>query len=380
VSSGVPSRHESLSCASLAVGQGPLARSRRADRGGHLTMAFQALETFPALGEARHHLLSEITNDHHATADVVSTIESDVALIAAILRLANARPAGRGATDTVICAVGLLRPQAIQALASRVRTFDFFERASMWDSEPERFRLHALATQRAADRIASRTGYANRDRLAVTSLLHDIGKLVLIHAHPGYPSQFHNGAKTPEERIQQERRELGVDHALVGGVLIRRWRLPASLATPIERHHDPDAEGEAAIIRLADMLAHYEQNGCVSPSEMVKSARAVGLGPETLRQLMHEPPGARQSPRRRHLDPNPLTKQELVLLDQLARGSAYKQIAIDLALSANTVRSHLHNIYVKLGVVDRTQAVLVANARGWLAALVWASAPGRAHG
>ena len=143
--------------------------------------------------------------------------------------------------DTVVDAVEVLSPQTVQTLGARVRTFDFFERSSVWDSAPERFRLHALATQNAADRLAVETGYEQRDRLTVVSLLHDIGKLVLLHAYPGYPEQVHNGARTPEERIHAERRELGVDHALVGGVLARRWGLPSSIASVIERHHSPEA-------------------------------------------------------------------------------------------------------------------------------------------
>jgi len=39
-------------------------------------------------------------------------------------------------------------------------------------------------------------------------------------------------------------RELGVDHALVGGVLARRWNLPKSVASAIERHHAEDAQVE----------------------------------------------------------------------------------------------------------------------------------------
>ncbi len=77
----------------------------------------------------------------------------------------------------------------------------------------------------------------------VTALLHDLGKLVLVHAYPGYPQQVHGDARTPEERLQRERRELGVDHALVGGVIARRWGLPGSIAQVIESHHAPDAEG-----------------------------------------------------------------------------------------------------------------------------------------
>src|SRR6202034_585246 len=262
-------------------------------------------------------------------------------------------------------AVDLLSAQAVQALAARVRTFDFFERASVWDAAPERFRLHALATQRAADRVAGEVGYEHRDRLTVTSLLHDIGKLVLMHAYPGYPAQVHQGAQTPEARIHQERRELGVDHALVGGVLARRWGLPVSVATVIERHHSQDAVGEAAFVRLADMLAHYAQGAPVSPAELLQCARVVGLGPEELRRVMYELPNP-TSQRQRHVDPCPLSGRELGVLQRLAEGKVYKQIAHELTLSTSTVRTHLHNIYGKLGAVDRAQAVLIATERGWL--------------
>jgi putative nucleotidyltransferase with HDIG domain len=341
------------------------ARQQNEGHGRRLTQAFEALESFPALAESRKRLLTVMSKDHVATADVVTAVESDVALVTAVLRVANQAQGTRGRADTVVAAVELLSPQTVQALAARVRTFDFFERASVWDAAPERFRLHALATQHAADRVASEVGYENRDRLTVTSLLHDIGKLVLIHAYPGYPAQVHQGAQTPEQRIHQERRELGVDHALVGGVLARRWGMPVSIATVIERHHSQEATGEAAFVRLADMLAHYGQGAPVSPAEMLRSARVVGLGPAELRRVLYELPSA-SSQRQRHVDPCPLSGRELGVLQRLAEGKVYKQIAHELTLSTSTVRTHLHNIYGKLGAVDRAQAVLIATERGWL--------------
>jgi putative nucleotidyltransferase with HDIG domain len=341
-------------------------RHRSTGHPGRLMLAFDALETFPVLGESRTRLLAVTTADHHATADIISAVESDVALVAAMLRLANTTSGGRGLIDTVAGAAEILSRQDIQALASSGRTFDFFGRADTWKSTPARFRLHALATQHAADRIAACANYPDRERLAVTSLLHDIGKLVLIRAHPGYPSQVHAGASTPEDRVQQERRELGIDHAMVGAVVLRRWGLPASVATPIERHHHADADGEAAIIRLADMLAHYERAASVAPGAMIQSARAVGLTTNQLRTLMQEPPCSHPRQRQRHLDPSPFTHRELEVLQQLAKGSVYKKIARDLSLTASTIRTHLHNIYGKLGVGDRAQAVLLASKNGWL--------------
>jgi putative nucleotidyltransferase with HDIG domain len=340
-------------------------RHQNEGHGRRLMLAFEALDAFPALSESRTRLLTVISKDNVATADVVSAVESDVALIIAVMRLANDAQGAGERVETVVGAVERLTPQAVQGIANRVRTFDFFERANGWDTVPERFRLHALATQHTADRLAAEVGYEHRDRLTVTSLLHDVGKLVLMHAYPGYVAQVRRDGQTPEKRVHQERRELGVDHALVGGVLARRWGLPPAIATVIERHHNLDATGEAAFVRLADMLAHYAHGAPVAPNEMLACARSLGFGPEELRRVMYELPNSRDQ-RQRMVDPCPLSGRELGVLQRLAEGKVYKQIAHELTLSTSTVRTHLHNIYGKLGAVDRAQAVLIATERGWL--------------
>ncbi len=147
-------------------------------------------------------------------------------------------------------------------------------------------------------------------------------------------------------------------------MLARRWALPNRLATAIERHHADDADGEAALVRLADMLAHYGHGQAVDPKELLKAARMLELTPESLRSLMYELPYAGNG--KRNVEPCPLSGRELDVLRKLAEGKVYKQIAHELSLSTSTVRTHLHNIYGKLGAVDRAQAVLIAIERGWL--------------
>ena len=341
-------------------------RPRNEGHGKRLTAAFEALELFPALAESRNRVLQVISGDRPSPGDVVRAIESDVALVIAVLRLANGVESHRrGGVESVVEAVEVLSPEAVQRLAATAEVFEFFERGKTWDAAPERFRIHAVAVQRAADRLAVHAEYAHRDRLLVTALLHDVGKLVLMHAYPGYPRQIHGSARTPEERLHHERRELGVDHALVGGVLARRWGLPKAVASVIERHHAEDVQGEAAYVRLADMLAHYSQGQAVSPTELLKTARIIGMGPTDLRTVMYDLPYPAQG-RQRSIDPCPLSTREVEVLKRLAEGKVYKQIAHELALSTSTVRTHLHNIYGKLGAVDRAQAVLYATERGWL--------------
>jgi len=341
-------------------------RSRNEGHGKRLTAAFEALEVFPALAESRNRLLTLVSDERPSVGDMVRAIESDVALVIAIMRLANGFDSPRrGQVDSVVAAVEFLTPESMHTLAAKAETFEFFERGKKWDAAPERFRLHAVAVQRAADRLAASAGYQHRDRLLITALLHDIGKLVLMHAYPGYPKQVHGPARTPEERLHYERRELGVDHALVGGVLARRWNLPKAVASAIERHHADDAQGDAAFVRLADMLAHYSQGSPVSSSELLKAARNVGFGPSELRAVLYDLPYPSQE-RPRAVEPCPLSGRELEVLKRLSQGMVYKQIAHELSLSTSTVRTHLHNIYGKLGAVDRAQAVLHATERGWL--------------
>ncbi len=339
---------------------------RNEGHGKRLTVAFEALELFPALAESRNRVLALVTEERPSTGDLVQAIESDVALVIAVLRLANnAESPRRGQVESIVTAVDVLSPEAVQGLVSATETFEFFERGKTWDAAPERFRLHAVSVQRAADRLAAAAGYSQRDRLLVTALLHDVGKLVLMHAYPGYPKQVHGPARTPEERLHYERRELGVDHALVGGVLARRWNLPRAIASAIERHHADDAEGDAAFVRLADMLAHYSLGMPVSSTELLRAARSVGFGPGELRTVLYDLPYP-TTDRPRAVEPCPLSTRELEVLKRLAQGMVYKQIAHELSLSTSTVRTHLHNIYGKLGAVDRAQAVLYATERGWL--------------
>jgi putative nucleotidyltransferase with HDIG domain len=365
----VPSSGPRTPAPAAAPGPSPFAsvgRSRNEGHGKRLTAAFEALEVFPALAESRNRLLALVAEERPSIGDMVRAIESDVALVIAIMRLANGFDSPRrGQVDSVVGAVEVISPEAVHQLATNAETFEFFERGKKWDAAPERFRLHAVAVQRAADRLAGAAGYQHRDRLLITALLHDIGKLVLMHAYPGYPKQVHGPARTPEERLHYERRELGVDHALVGGVLARRWNLPKAVASAIERHHADDATGDAAFVRLADMLAHYSQGSPVSSQELLKAARSVGFGPSELRAVLYDLPYPSQE-RPRAVEPCPLSGRELEVLKRLAKGMVYKQIAHELSLSTSTVRTHLHNIYGKLGAVDRAQAVLHATERGWL--------------
>src|SRR5271170_3221044 len=59
-----------------------------------------------------------------------------------------------------------------------------------------------------------------------------------------------------------------------------------------------------------------------------------------------------------------LTGREVDVLTLLARGKSNKEIGANLYISETTVKGHLRNIFTKLKVLSRTEAVAVASRRG----------------
>jgi hypothetical protein len=100
-----PARPGATPAANRAPAQ-PAERHQNEGHGRRLTMAFEALEAYPALAESRARLLSVMAKDHVATADVVTAVESDVAMIIAVLRLANQVQGGRGRRSASSIATG----------------------------------------------------------------------------------------------------------------------------------------------------------------------------------------------------------------------------------------------------------------------------------
>jgi DNA-binding NarL/FixJ family response regulator len=65
-----------------------------------------------------------------------------------------------------------------------------------------------------------------------------------------------------------------------------------------------------------------------------------------------------------HVADEGLSEREVAVLNLVAVGKANKEIAYSLALSEETVKAHLKNIFAKLDVGDRTHAVTLAVRRG----------------
>ncbi len=330
-------------------------RAPTSDRDGNEAVAgsIRAFEPLPISVLVRDRLL-EALRAERPLGEVANLIEGDLSLLADVLRAGNRRSFDRGRIDSVPAALAALSPGTLRALADSSVVHDFFA-ADPSRQVPLRELHHARAVQGAAHRIAEAVGFPDLARVAAIAGVHDIGRLVLRAA-------FGRGALPPDVAGEQE--AFAVDHAHAGARLLRHWGLPERFASAVERHHAVDAHEEAAIVGLANLLVHFREGHTVDVAAVLIRAQVLGISGPALAVLVHDLPGGPIP--RTAATINPLSPREVAVLRKLAEGKVYKQIAGELGLSPNTVRSHLHRVYRRIGATDRAQAVLLAERHGWL--------------
>ncbi len=103
-----------------------------------------------------------------------------------------------------------------------------------------------------------------------------------------------------------------------------------------------------------------------TPEDLTRAIRAVHAGetimsPDIARKMLTTFEGIRSMSA--EITPS-LTERELEVIKALSQGKSNKEIARDLQISEKTVRNHASNIYKKLHIFDRTQAVLYAIREG----------------
>jgi len=108
--------------------------------------------------------------------------------------------------------------------------------------------------------------------------------------------------------------------------------------------------------------------------ELVKAIRTVyagqsALAPIVAGKVVAQFTGGKSLPdvlNQTHDQYSGLTERELDILRLVGQGLSNKQIGKELFISDRTVQAHLSNIFSKLGVSTRTEAVMYAVRRGWI--------------
>lgn len=145
-------------------------------------------------------------------------------------------------------------------------------------------------------------------------------------------------------------------------------RLDGAGAIAVIRRESPDAriivlttyDGDESIYRALEKGAKgYLLKDC-STADLLTAVRTVCEGgtyvtPRAAARLAERAAGGR-----------PLSHREIEVLALVGQGKSNKEIAVSLFISEGTVKTHVLSIHEKLGVRDRTEAVVTAIKRGIL--------------
>lgn len=237
-----------------------------------VTELVQDVNKLVSLPEVCTRIHQMLEDPRYTSKDIGHVLSQDVDLTARLLKIVNSSfygfPARIDTINRAITVVGNSELLVLVLATSAVMTFknipaDLMNMATFW--------RHSVFTGVIARLLAAHCNVLHSERLFVSGLLHDIGKLVILYKLPDSARQVLEASQNNADNIdvnesfEQEEKILGFNHATVGMEMLKVWNLPESLQIAVGYHHSPQqapsSELEAAIVHLGNILAvASEQN------------------------------------------------------------------------------------------------------------------------
>lgn len=195
--------------------------------------------------------------------DIGETLSKDQGLTTRILSLANSAYYGLQAqVQSISRAAAVL---GVSEIRNIVLTLGVNGLTSKYDM-PEDFNLtdywtHQFFVAVVAKELSRMSDIGNPDNLFTIGLLHDIGKLITAMRRP---EDWEAIRELAEDKgmldAEAEEEYWGMDHAVIGALVLKSWDLPANLVEPVNWHHAPalapDHFDESTLVCLANNAAH----------------------------------------------------------------------------------------------------------------------------
>jgi putative nucleotidyltransferase with HDIG domain len=245
-----------------------------------------AVESMPAFPKSVQKIL-ELTRDVNCTPkDLVQVIDKDPVIMVKILKVVNSAYYSLPKQITSINhAVVYLGFNTIKNLALSIASIGMLPKNNAAGFDVQQYLLHSLATAGIAKLLAGKHGGADPMDCYIAGLLHDFGKVVFAQFMPdGFKAALALSANEGVSLHLALRQTIGVDHALVGAMLVEKWRFPASLIETIRYQYGADlaAQGSPMIAcvfaanQISKKLAFgFAGNACI---EALPPAVAAFLG------------------------------------------------------------------------------------------------------
>lgn len=257
--------------------------------GNEVLASLSSIPPFPAVATE---VLQTLKDPSASMNRIVGLVQKDVGLTTAVLKLANSGLyARREPTTSTGIAFNVLGAEAFGQAINRA-AFQRFVGRTIPVADMNRCWAHSIACSEISKMLAESVGLPTDDA-ASAGLLHDLGRFGLGIAAPAEHSAFMKG-KGYDNILEAEREVFGIDHTVVGGILAKRFHLPAEIHIVAGRHHEfpsTDKVDILSIVSVACSIASclgYNVCNAANPRTL---AEIIEAAPRSLRSHIFPEPG-----------------------------------------------------------------------------------------
>ncbi len=223
------------------------------------------VEHLPGMPAVVQQILATVSDPEFELQDVVNLVRMDQGITADVLRICNSPYYGlHTEMSSLEQAISYLGANQIVEIVLSSKVVGHYKKAQYGYRLPQGdLWRHSMATALLSQKIGERLRFGDLPTLFTGCLLHDLGKLILSE-YVG--EQFDEIESLVRDQnmpfVQAERKVLGVDHALLGAAVARKWNLPEAISYAIAFHHSVErAAKHQEIVRLVClsnlMVVHF---------------------------------------------------------------------------------------------------------------------------
>jgi putative nucleotidyltransferase with HDIG domain len=199
-----------------------------------------AVDGMPAFPKSVEKIL-QLTRDVNCTPkDIVQVIDKDPVVTVKILKVVNSAyyslPRQITSVNNAVVYLGF---NTIKNLALAIAAIGMLPKHNAADFDVDQYLLHSLSTAGIARKLAIQTGDADPMDCFIGGLLHDFGKVVFAQFLPAEFRQALQMSQTSNSSLHEAlRKTVGVDHAVVGAMLVEKWRFAPELINTISHQYE----------------------------------------------------------------------------------------------------------------------------------------------
>lgn len=239
-----------------------------------IEVRLDACPRLPSLRSIDSALRSLLNDDQRFISQIAEIIRRDPSLTARLLRLVNSVYYGMSSPvsnlEEAVFYLGLRQIRQLVMVTPIIE--DFQKLAGKVPFSWRDFWRHCIGTAILTREVCGTVQPMQDETDYVAGLIHDVGKIIMAATFPQHFQSIYLQGQDETDLITREVAVLGIDHAELGALYLRRHNLPSVLVEATRHHHHPESAGVnatlAASVQIADFLmnqANFKGNG-VSPT------------------------------------------------------------------------------------------------------------------